>query len=213
VLSYNETKDRQIKLRHIFFPSAYGLISEIIIAVLALVAFNLSELSNQLLSKNFGNTDPLPLWSQLLRKALDSTQNHYVLQQVLLFALWAMVGALVYVLIFRTLQLFFGVKNSVGTGLRFYRQDHARGIFRWLASLHDLFMAMLILSLGGAALAIGSLICFGIASQELRDGLAGTFPANAWPLLISLLAAVLSVRLIALGISLMSRRFRNWYTA
>lgn len=212
-LSYNETKNRQLELRHIFFPSAYGLISEVIIGVVALILFNLTALSNQLLAKKFDDADPLPLLSHTLRKLLDGLQAHYAVQQILLFALWAIVGALVYVLIFRITQLFFGVTRSVGVGMKFVRQDHARGIFHWFASLHDFFLKLVIAVAGGIALVSGALVCFGTASQELTDGLADSFPSNVLPLVVSLLGAVLSIRLIALGISLLSRRFRNWYTA
>ena len=60
-LSYNETTQRQLKVRHIFFPGAYSFICEIVIGVVALLAFNVSELSNQLLTKKFNNADPLPV--------------------------------------------------------------------------------------------------------------------------------------------------------
>jgi hypothetical protein len=64
---------------------------------------------------------------------------------------------------------------------------------------------------GAIALTAGATLCFGIASQELQDGLAGNFPAAVWPLLISIVAAVLSVRFVFMGITLLSARFRNWY--
>lgn len=211
-LSYNETKDRQLKLRHIFLPSTYGFISEAVIGIVALVVFNVSTLSNQLISKNFDNADPLPVWNRLFKNALEGLQSHSGVQQVLLFLLWAFVGALLYILVFRILQIAFGVKHSVGTGLRFVRQDHSRGIFYWLASLHDFFVAAIIFIFGAGAILFGSVICFGIASQELRIGLTGTFPTSMEALFLSFAAAILSVRLITLGLSLLSSRFRNWYT-
>jgi hypothetical protein len=178
----------------------------------ALVAFNASELSNQLLTKNFDGADPLPFWNQFFNNVLARVQNIAGVQQILLFVLWAMVGALLYILVFRFLQAAFGVKRSVGTGVRFMRQEHTKGLLHWLASLHDFFLASIIFIMGTATLLFGSLICFGVASQELRDGLAAAFPASMWHLLLSVVAAVLSVRLIALGLSLLSSRFRNWYT-
>lgn len=211
-LSYNETKTKQLKLRHIFLPSAYGFTCEVVIGVVALLVFNASQLSNQLLTKNFDDADPLPLWNHFFTNILDRLQNLPGVQQMLLFLLWAMVGALLYVLAFRTFQAVFGVKRSVGIGVRFMRQEHTKGLLHWLASLHDFFLTSIIFTLGTAALIFGSLVCFSLASQELRNGLTAGFPDSIQHLLISLIAAVLSVRLIALGLSLLSSRFRNWYT-
>lgn len=213
MLSYNETEQRQLKLRHIFLPGWYGFTYEAVIGIAALLIFNLSELSGELIKKNFDNADPLSVWHDVFHNLLDGFQRYDWIQQALLFVLWAMVGALIYVLVFRILQVMFGVKHSVGTGLQFVRKDHARGVFYWLASLHDFFLTSVIVVLGGAAVLFGSIVCFGIASQELKNGLTDEFPTNAWEVAVSLIAAILSIRLIFLGISLLSGRFRNWYTS
>lgn len=210
--SYNETKHHQLELRHIFFPGAYGFVTEAIIGILALIVFNASQLNNHLLDKSFGTVDPFSLWSQILRRLLDGVGQHYIVQQVFLFSLWAVVGALIYIFVFRLLQILFGVKQSVGSGVRYVRTDHANGLIRWLASLHNFFLKMLVDVLGTAAILIGATVCFGIASEELNNGLAETFPGNIGILLLSVVGAVISVRLIVLGISLLSRRFRDWYT-
>ena len=210
--SYNETKERQAKFRHIFLPSGYGFLCEVVIAVVALVVFNVSNLGNQFFTKNFDNADPLPMWGQIINNFLNGIQSIYAVQQIMLFLLWALVGALLYILVFRILQVTFGVKRSVTTGIRFVRKEHTQGFFHWMASLHDFFLAAIIVILGGSAILFGSFVCFGIASQELRNGLTVGIPGNLGKLLLSLVAAVLSVRLIALGLSLISKRFRNWYT-
>jgi hypothetical protein len=212
LFSYNETKHHQLELRHIFFPSAYGFVTEVVIAVLSLIVFNVSQLNDRLFDKNFGTFDPFSLWSQILKQLLDNAGQHHIVQQAFLFGLWAVVGALIYILIFRLIQIFFGVKQSVGSGVRYVRTDHANGLLRWLASLHNFFLKMLVYILGALAIFTGAVICFGIASQELNNGLAATFPGNVGILLLSVIGAIISVRLIVLGISLLSRRFRDWYT-
>ncbi len=213
IFSYNEITSRRLELRHIFFPSAYGLVAEIVIALTALTVFNLQALTDQLLSRNIGNVDPLPLWEVRMRQFLDGTQHYQAVERVLLFAAWALFGALMYILIFRLLQAAFGVKSSVGLGVSFVRENSVGGIFYWLASLHDFFIKLIIIVLGGGAFAFGVILCFGIAIQELRNGLAGSFPGSLWLYLLSLVAAVLSVRLIGLGLSLLWPRFREWYTS
>ena len=210
--SYNETKHRQLEFRHIFFPSTYGFVAEAVIGILALIVFNASQLNNQLLSKNFDTGDPFVVWSHFIKQLLNGLSKYHIVEQVFLFSLWAVVGALIYIFIFRFIQIFFGVKQSVDSGVRYVRTDHANGLLRWLASLHNFFLKMLVVVLGAAAVFVGSTVCFGIASQELNNGLAQSFPSSVGTLLLSAVGAIISVRLIVLGISLLSRRFRDWYT-
>jgi hypothetical protein len=84
---------------------------------------------------------------------------------------------------------------------------------RWLASLHDFFIQAIIVLLGTAALLTGAVICFGIASQELSNGLDSSFPGNLGFFLIGFIGALLAVRVIIVGISLLSPRFRAWYNS
>ena|GEM_PF-2910066 len=212
-LSYNEQHARQLELRHLFFPSLSGMVSEIVVGLVALILFNLSTLGDQLFSRQLGSAggDPLQASSSLFTRLLNSGQANDLVQRGLLFVLWAFVGALIYVLLFRLAQMLFGAKSSLDTGLRYVRQEHAYGLFRWLATLHDFFVKAIFVILGTAAVIGGTLLCFGIACQELRNGLTDSFPTNLGPLAISLLGAILSVRFVALGVSLLSTRFRNWY--
>jgi hypothetical protein len=213
IASHNELSNRQLKLRHVFFPDLYGFISEVVIAVMALIVLNATLLSDQLLVKNTSTSNPLEQWPQLVANILNSIGHYYIAQQILLFSMWAIIGALIYILVFRLLQMGMGVTHSVGLGLRYVRQDHQRGALRWLGSLHDFFLKLLIFFMGTSALIVGSVICFGIASQELNNGLAETFPANLEALVLSILAAIVSVRIIVFGITLLSPRFQRWYTS
>ncbi len=212
-LSYNEERRRELKLRHVFWPGIYEFMSETVIAVLALILFNISWLSAQLLSQNLNNVDPLALWSHIARQSLNAIGKHGDMQQIVLFGLWAMVGVLIYILAFRGIQLFAGAEHSVSRGVGYVRREHSKGLVRWLESLHDFFMLTIISIAGVSALLVGAVVCFGTASQELNNGLSEPFPHSVWPLGLSVLAAIVSVRVIILGISLLSPRFRNWYTA
>lgn len=210
-LSYNEEIERKTIIRHFFVPPLYGFISELVVAVVALILFNISQLSSQIAAKDFGTTNPLSLWSQLLNKTLTGAQQHNAVQEILLFSLWAIVGALIYILIFRLTQLFLATRSSVDEGIRIMETGDEEGLMRWLASLHNFFLRALTVIVALMIMAAGALICFSIASQELTSGLATPFPAKLWPLLISAVGAVLSVRLAVIGLSLLSRRFRVWY--
>jgi hypothetical protein len=212
-VSSSELRDRQIKLRHLFFPDIYGFVSEVIIAVVALIAFNLSWLSGQFVSKNFGTANPLVSWPGFVGHLLDKAGQHYGIQQAVLFLIWACVGALLYILIFRTIQIFTGVRHAMGQGVRYVRQDSQRGLVKWLGTLHDFFVKLLLTLIGAAAIIVGALVCFAVASQELSDGLDTAFPHNLGALSISILAAVISIRIIVFGLTMISARFRTWYTA
>jgi hypothetical protein len=210
-LSYNEEHQRQITLLHLFLPTGYGILYEAVLAVLALVLFNLSTLSTDLLSKSLNTAHPLSAWDLLLQKSLNDLQQYHVVQQGMLFGLWAVAGALIYILLFRMLQLYIGARQSIGTGVKLVRQEHAQGVLHWLATLHDIFLKVIIFAAAATAIAIGVLVCFGIASQKLHDGLSAAFPASVGSYALSLVGALLSVRLIILGLCLLSDHFRNWY--
>ncbi len=209
-VSYNESQARQLTLKHLFYPGTYGVVSEAIVAFLALILFNISDFNSQLLGTNL-KANPFSLWHQPIQHLFNKINGFAGVERITLFLLWSIVGILLYILVFRFLQIFFNVKQSVGTGVKLVRQEHERGFMRWLGSLHDFFVKMLIFLAGVSAAAIGSLVCFGIASQELRNGLISTFPDNLGAFVLSFLGAYLSVRLIALGLTLTSKHFRNWY--
>jgi hypothetical protein len=210
-LSYNDYNNQKSELRHLFIPSPYNFVAEAIIAVVALILINLSTLSNNLLNANTGvATSPLSVLQAHVSKILGRTQFMFV-QKILLFILWAVVGALIYILVFRCLQLFIRLRGSVHEGAQLIESDHSAGAMRYFASLHDFFWKVIIMVSGIAVFLVGVLVCFGIASQELATCLNNTFPENMGPLLLSLVGAFLAIRMAAIGISLMSRRFRIWY--
>jgi len=210
--SYNESHEKDVRLHHIFLPGTYGLVSEAIVAFLALILFNISDFSTQFVDADI-RVNPLSVWYRPLGHVLDKLDQYYVVQQGTLFVLWAIVGALLYILIYRCLQIFFNMKRSVGSGVEFVREDPEHGFLRWLGSLHDIFVKALVSFAGMAAVTLGAMVCFGIASQELNIGLVSPFPGDIIPLVLSAVGAVLSIRFIVLGLSLLSSRFRSWYTA
>lgn len=211
ILSRNEERHKNLSLRHMFFPDIYGFISEATIAIVALVVFNANKLSNRLLKDNLDESNPFVFSLRAVDRTWSDIQQIYLVQQVLIFLLWAIVGVLIYVLVFRSLQIIFGVKSSIGTGIRLARQENYKGYLRWLVSLHDFSVKMLVALAGLIVFILGAFVCFGVASQELRSGLLHAFPANLQPLLFSFIAGLLSIRLVVIGISLLSSRFRNWY--
>jgi hypothetical protein len=211
IVSHNEEDYNKLAIRHIFFPSTYAFIAEATVAIVTLIVFNANELSNRLLASSLDESNPFAFSTQLLNQSWTETQQIYIIQQTLIFLLWAMVGTLTYILIFRILQILFGIKYSVGKGVKLIRREHYSGILKWFNSLHDFFLKALLVFFGVSLLVIGAFVCFSIASQELRAGLLYQFPSNILPLVIAFVSVLLSARLTVLGISLFSPAFRNWY--
>lgn len=194
IVSYNEQQNRQSGFRHIFFPSLTTFIYEIVIAALALIIFNFRLLDDKLISTQANPDDPLPRSTDLLSNFFSVIQQYEVVRQVLLFALWAIVGVLIYLLIYRIARL---IKSTSG------------GAF---GSLHDYIVRVMTIIAGTMVVLVGVLVCSGVASQELHAGLVGSFPGNLLQLSLSFLLSYLSVRLTILGICLISDWFRRWYT-
>lgn len=211
--SYNEYQHYELTIHHLFIPPVYNFAAEGIIGVIALLVFNVTTLNEKVFSASANITaNPFSLWGQILDQRLPGAQSTIV-QRILLFILWAGVGALLYILVFRLLQIFVRTRDSIELGEQLIQADHRAGAWHYLESLHDFFLRTIILLIGIAAIATGVLLCFGIASQELSAGLDDTFPANIGAFAISLIGTLLAMRIIAVGVSLLSPRFRNWYNA
>ncbi len=209
--SYNEFKKHQTVIRHLFLPNKYMLIGEFIFSVIILMIFNGYWLSSHIFGNEKGDKDPVSFFSDLFNTVLLEVQKEYLIQQISIFMLWAVAGALIYILIFRSLQVFFGVGHSVSEGVSLTRKEHKSGLIRWLSSLQDIFLKSLII-ISCLVILIGALVCFGAASQELRASLVYDFPRNAYSLVLSLIGAFVSVRFVTLTLCLLSERFRSLYT-
>lgn len=211
--SYNDSRRYESELHHLFMPSAYTILAEGIVAVIALLLLNFTILNEQIFSASAGiSTNPLSVWGEVLDKWLPGAQSS-VVQRILLFALWSAVGALLYIFVFRIIQMFVRTRDSLERGGQLIQAEHAAGAWNYLQSLHDFFIKLVVVVVGLTAIFTGALLCFAIASQELSIGLNQSLPDNIVPLLISLVGALLGVRVIVVGLSLLSPRFRDWYNA
>jgi hypothetical protein len=210
--SYNEELRRQEELRSLIVPPRYAALFEIVLAAVAVILFNISELSSRFLGQTPDTIHPLSLWNQLLSKFLDDIQSHTWVQETLIFILWSAAGALMFVFIFRLIQLLSFAKESVRKNSIYIDPDPRHGrLQRQMGSLHNILVRLLVGFVATVIFALAILVCFGIASQELENSLGSAFPANLGYLMISAAGAILSVRLVIIGLSLISQRFRNWY--
>lgn len=210
--SYNDNQLETSELRHLFIPNRFAVVFETVIAAVLLMLLNLGAIGDALGGHSSGiDTSPLSLWSQVVDRLLSGWSAGSFIQRALLFALWAIVGALVYMLLFRVFQVSVRARNSVRQGNLLVRTEGQQGLVRYLASLHDFFMRSLVIATGVTALVIGALLCFSIASQQLGIGLDTSFPANLGHFTIAYIGALLAVRTVTIGVSLLSVRFRAWY--
>lgn len=211
--SYNESEHYRSELRHLFVPSVYNFVAEATIAIIALLIFNFSSLNEHVLTASTGiSANPLSVWGSVLNHWLSGAESAFV-AHALLFAIWAIIGALAYVLAFRFLQIFVRARSSIQRGEQLIQADHAAGAWRYFASLHDFFLRAIIVVAGLAAILTGALLCFGVASQELSTALDTPFPSSLLNYVIALAGTLLTARVITVGLSLLFPRFRNWYNA
>lgn len=213
-LSYNDERLRATELRHLFVPTGYAIISEATIALAVLILSNIGTISDALGGNNAAiDSTPLSLWSQIMNGLFDGLQSNLLLQKIALFLLWAVVGALIYILIFRLAQLFTRASDSVRQGAYLVKAEHEAGFLSYLGSLHDFFMRLVVSIVGTAALLVSVLLCLSIADQQLSTGLNTSLPSSLAPLAIAYIGAWLAVRLVIIGMSLLSVRFRIWYNS
>lgn len=212
--SYSDELSSTGQLRHLFIPNRYAALSEAVIAAGLLILLNIGTISDVLGGHSAGiNTTPLSLWHRVIDHTLAGPQANAAVQRGAVIVLWALAGALVYVLVFRLFQVSVRAEGSVRRGAVLVKTQHEQGLMRYFASLHDFFIKALIGSVGFGSLLFGVLICFSIAGQQLGQGLYESFPGNIGYLAVAYLASLLAVRCSAIGLSLLSARFRAWYNA
>ena len=210
-MSHNQERQYNYRLRHLFLPTALGFVSEIIIALAVVFIMNLNNVGSKFLTSQNDNTSPIAFSGQLLNQLWANLSNSHVFEQISLFLLWAVAGMCAYILLFRLIQVILGISYTVKDGVRYLNGTQPRGAYRWLYSLHDTIFKLLIIAGGLLLFGYGILVCFSLASHQLSIGLLLGFPAFIKPVLFSVLAAVLGVRLVVIALCVLSPRFRNFY--
>lgn len=212
-MAYNEDQRKKSANQHIFFPGPMGLTLELALAIGVLFTLNLNNIGNKWLSDAQTGTNPVEFILQIVSDFYTSISHQPVVEQVSIFTLWALVGMLSYILIFRILQITLSVGLSVGEGVRAVRIYHRRGLFKWLASLNDFFVKSCVIGASILFFFFGTALCFGVANESLTR--AVSYGSQEVSLLIfsSILWAYLGVRIIMSGLYLAVPAFRRFYGA
>jgi hypothetical protein len=129
------------------------------------------------------------------------------------FTLWAIAGSLAYLLIFRLIQLIYALIYSAEDASKFVKAQSSYGIIFWIISLNEFFKKALIKIIGALLLFASTFVFFIYASNQLKIGISEAFPASAYLLALSFAVAILAMRLLVNGVSLLLPAFTRWYYA
>ncbi len=210
-MSHSEDEVQKIAWRHFFLPDLLHLSVEALLAAILLVVVNFTAFENNLLQGYPRELTFTSYVSVLLTNLLTTISQSSIATQVIIFALWAVVGMLVYILGFRFLQAVYGLTSSVNEGLGYMKTEKSQGVIHWFNTLHNFFLRTVINSLSIGLFSFAGFLTFAFAAQQVQIGLNEVSPNNILPLGLGLLGTIVGIRLIAMGICLVMPRFARWY--
>lgn len=212
-MSHNEDEKQEKALKHLFVPSLIKFLLEALVAAILLVVINFAAFESSLL-KGYPNDLIFTSYSaSLLDIFLTIISQVSFMGQLIVFVIWAVVGMLIYIVVFRIIQTVYGISSSVNTGLNYVKTEHTHGIIHWLSTLHNFFLLSLARFISLILLSVATFLAFVFASQQIKIGLEQVWPVNFITLGLALIATFVGVRLIVIGVCLTMPRFARWYLA
>lgn len=216
--SYNEYVQHRQSLRRLVAPGPLYSLAEATFAGLVLLLLNLSNIEGHLVSDIPGAdktafVNPVDYMPQLVGSLSDTLSQYAWASRATLFIVWALLGMLTYILVFRAVQITNRTTRSLKQGWLYVRREDATGLSKWLGQLHDFMVKFLIRSGGLILITLGVFLVFTYANFQLQIGFSGTYdmPLPLISLLVGLVAAVIGMRVLVLGLCLIFSRFRRWY--
>lgn len=210
-MAYNQENQNNLRLRHLFFPNRLSFLFETALSLGLLFVLNLTAFGEKLFENDIDNSDPVSFGEQLFDQQLADFSANRIFEQISVFLMWAAVGMLIYILLFWVAKIISGTFYSLNDGVKKVRTDSTKGFLRWFESLHD-FLLKVLLEFGGLILLLfGIFVCFSFASYQLNFGLMVAYPESIERIILSIVSAILAVRLIIVGLCFLLPRFRRWY--
>jgi hypothetical protein len=210
-MSYNQEELRNKDLHRLFIPSLLGGFLECLVASLLLVIINFAALEGYLLQRYPKDLTFTSYSSELLNNFLANLSHFYLSGQLIIFVAWAMVGMVGYIIIMRLFRAISGLSTSVHRGVSYIKVDHSHGLVRWLGSLHNFFLKLLIFCIGTVLFVSAIFLIYVYAAHQVQVGFIKTWPLNILPFGLSLLATIAGVRLVVIAACLTMPRFARWY--
>lgn len=212
-MASNQDETRRSTVRHLFLPGTLAFSTEIATASLALIMLNFASFEHAFFHTESGDTSFVSYSGRLFYRFLEAASQLQLVSQVIIFIMWAVAGMLVYLLLYRALQAIYGVSSSLRQGIGYVKTSHSKGLMYWFDSLYNFFISAVTILIGVVAFFGGIFLVFGIASQQMRNGLSTMWPDNLVLFIFTLLAVVVGVRLAIIGICILIPRFARWYLA
>ncbi len=212
-MSHNEDDQQKRTWQHFFLPGTLRLFIEIAVALALVVAINFATFESNFLYGITGNITFSSYVSLLLIQLLTMISQSPIATQIIIFALWAIVGMLVYIVGFRIIQAIYGVSSSMSEGFSYIKAEKSQGVLRWFNTLHNFFLRLITHLLSIILFGLAGFLAFAFAVQQMRKGLGETGLETIIPLGLGITATIIGVRLLVMGACLIMPRFARWYLA
>ena len=210
-ISYDQNQLREYRIRHLFWPDALGILSELLLACLAVAFLSLKYLANPETS-SLGISNPVNYALLIISETWHAFNQLDFLRYVGTFLFWTLVGMSIYVLLFSLARLVYGIMYATEEGMKYFHHEQSEGIFRLLAKTQYFFAKILLNVLGGLLIAASIFMIFLYANTQIKIGLFSTYPAGIGYLILGFVSAAVGMRFFAAGLCLLLPSFRGWYT-
>ncbi len=209
-MSYSEEKRRSPLLR-LLFPPGIVLVLESFISAFLLVIINFTTLETSFFQGYPKDLTFTTYSIELLNSLLATISQFQLAGQIIIFITWVIIGMLTYILLFQLIQLVAGVSSSVNQGVGYIKTEHSHGIVRWFSSLHNFFLNLIIVSISSLLFGSAIFLAFAFATHNVQLAFTEQLPGTVLLLILSYVATLIGVRLLMIGLCLMTPRLARWY--
>ncbi len=144
-MSYNQDHDNSVRLRHLFFPRAISFLIELLVTFGVIFILLIDDLERKFSHKSeLSDTGIADYVHQLAMHINDIVFGNDSVGKLSLFCMWAIAGMMIYIVVFKIIQLSSGTFQTMRRGIFYISADHSHGLFRWLGSLHNIFTKFII---------------------------------------------------------------------
>lgn len=211
-MAYNDDSYKHSEIKRLFLPGKITFMLEVLVATLAFTYLLATDLETKFFNTSYTSGNELTRFSNdLINTVLTRFMANNTVETVLVFIMWATVGMLAYIGIFRGVQIASGTASSVKTGAMYINNEHSEGLVKYMSSLHNTFIKLILAASGMAMVLFGLFLAFSYAYLLLKIGISESTPNNILPLIGGSILGVAGIRIIMTGVCVLIPPLRSWY--